>query len=244
MDRILDFFNVDSAWEVVWAHGVNNTESLRSSLLSSEVQMLEGDVYFDANGDIIMAHPPVIESDLDFRTWFEKILTAQKGAKLDFKSPEAVIPCLEYIRSFSNVNIPVFLNQDVVDGPYNQDLISSPMEFISKCKAYLPEAVLSLGFAVDAPVPGKEEKFNDEMFKQMLDIASQWEGHVTICLCSTYLKESHDLIEKYLIDTPYSFSLWNYEPVNYELAEWIKNHFDSKRTFYDFKTVDGGVHRI
>ena len=58
-----------------------------------------------------MAHPPITESDLTFEEWFDQILKTKKGAKLDFKSPEAVERCLQYMKTFTNLDIPIFLNQ-------------------------------------------------------------------------------------------------------------------------------------
>jgi hypothetical protein len=244
MKHIINFFNVYRPWDIVWAHAVNSKNALTTALASSDVMMLEGDVYQNTNGEVIMAHPPITESDLTFEEWFDHILKTKKGAKLDFKSLEAVEPCLQYMKTFTNLDIPIFLNQDVVDGPYNIDPIPDPLDFIAKCNSYFPNAILSLGFSIERPIPGKKEEFTEDMYKKMLEIASNWNGHVTICLCSSFLIESHHLTEKYLENTQHSYTLWNYEPVSAELGAWITQHFNPEKTFYDFKTPDNGVHRL
>lgn len=72
--------------------------------------MLEADVSFgkvigSSNNayEPIMAHPPLNESDINFKDWLtEVIATGTKGIKLDFKSTAVLEPSLQVLKE----NIP------------------------------------------------------------------------------------------------------------------------------------------
>jgi len=52
-----------------------------------------------------MAHPPQTDSDLTFTEWLRASLLSGKGLKLDFKTPNAVEPCLKILKQHqSQVN--------------------------------------------------------------------------------------------------------------------------------------------
>jgi hypothetical protein len=204
--------------------------------------ILEGDI-LDIDGQILMAHPPEIHSDCAFSKWFTSILEAGKGAKLDFKYPDTVEPCLTFLSDLGKVEIPVFLNADIVHGPNCCDPHHRGEEFVRLCRQYFPQATLSLGFCV-GEAKDNLISHSESMMREMLHTASRWEGHVTICLCSTYLQASYALIQQHLFETDYTFTLWNYEPVVPQLGEWIKGHFPPERTFYDFKDSQGRPVRI
>ena len=49
-----------------------------------------------------MAHPPITDSDLTFTEWLNISLQSNKGIKLDFKTPNAVEPCLRKLKMFTD----------------------------------------------------------------------------------------------------------------------------------------------
>jgi len=249
LQSILDYFGVDKPWDVGWAHGVNRSAFLSECLSDPGVMMLEGDILRDGNGKLLMAHPPVTEVDTTFREWLAAIEGAaaagkRKGAKLDFKNPDSVEECLRLAASSDAPAVmPVFVNADVVGGPNCREPYHDGREFIRLCASYLPGAVLSLGFCVGERELGDESHMS-RMMREMLDLCGLWPGHVTVCLCSSYLNTGYDLIEKHLLPTRHSLTLWNYEPVSPELATWIRDHFDPDQTFYDFKDEAGRPVRL
>ena len=60
---------------------------------------LEADILYENEMiEPIMAHPPQTESDITFKEWLDRSVSSKKGLKLDFKSPKAVEPCLNYVQ--------------------------------------------------------------------------------------------------------------------------------------------------
>jgi hypothetical protein len=61
---------------------------------------LEADILFidEKHKEPIMAHPPEIYSDLTFTEWLLASLPSGKGLKLDFKTPNAIEPCLKILK--------------------------------------------------------------------------------------------------------------------------------------------------
>lgn len=85
-------------------------------------------------GVSVMAHPPTIPPDaMTFESWLDRVLAhnngapgskdtaghTKKGIKLDFKSPEAVEPCLSLLLARrAAIHLPeVWLNADILQGP-------------------------------------------------------------------------------------------------------------------------------
>lgn len=50
----------------------------------------------------IMAHPPHTDSDLKFSEFLHTSKSSKKGLKLDFKTQNAIEPCLEMIKSIKH----------------------------------------------------------------------------------------------------------------------------------------------
>lgn len=65
---------------------------------------LEADILFieSLHSEPIMAHPPQTESDLKFSEWLDLTISKGRGLKLDFKTPNAIEPCLKLLKSKSN----------------------------------------------------------------------------------------------------------------------------------------------
>jgi hypothetical protein len=124
------------AKEVGWAHAANDEAHLRAALADDLISMVEADIMLrtsasppaTAAGVPVMAHPPSIPPDaMPFEAWFDLILEhnqqaatngkTQKGVKLDFKSQQAVAPCLAILLARRAFDFPVWLNADVLPGP-------------------------------------------------------------------------------------------------------------------------------
>jgi hypothetical protein len=104
----------------------------------------------------IMAHPPESTSDLSFADFLTSALKAnnelgqKKGIKLDFKeigAVEPVLKLLEHHEVAEELEFPVWLNADVLQGPLNSK--KEPIDakkFLNLTKTYLESATLSLGW--------------------------------------------------------------------------------------------------
>lgn len=236
LDYLLKFFNVQKPWDVIWVHKVNDIERLNKYVISSDAMIAEGDIILSKNGkEIVMAHPPETLSNLTFRKWFSMLVENRRGAKLDFKTPHAIIPAFEIMQSINNTSIPIFVNADIIKGPEGKTSLFKREEFVNLLKKYFPKATLSIGWTT-APV---SEKFTSEMIREGIEAAYGWEGHVTFSIGSSLIVKSWEVIKDIFDNPNYTITIWN--DFNYwdeafgsgELAKWIKDNVDKDKTFYD-----------
>ncbi len=106
--------------DIGWVHGANTRASLSAALSDPRVHFIEGDISL-AGTEIIVAHPPTTESDLAFEQWLDMTVATGKGAKLDFKSPDALVHCLTYAARHAVGKIPLCVNADVLPAPLRPD---------------------------------------------------------------------------------------------------------------------------
>ena len=210
---------------VCWAHGVNSSEALDVALADKSCHMIEADLMirgastrsskaaarWKAAGsstgaltarDVIMCHPPAVDSDLTFDQFFKRVFLAVKagrrvGLKLDFKDADAVLPCVRLLRD-SNVGIhdasyvgahastrtmPLWLNADVIRGPGGRPPIPGE-QFVARCLEHCPSATLSLGWTTGGtPRLGYSQRMVDEMRA----LAANIRAHVTFAPSAAHL---------------------------------------------------------
>mmetsp|Transcript_2795 Transcript_2795/g.11577 ORF Transcript_2795/g.11577 Transcript_2795/m.11577 type:complete len:380 (+) Transcript_2795:56-1195(+) len=210
---------------VCWAHGVNSSEALDVALADKSCHMIEADLMirgastrsskaaarWKAAGsstgaltarDVIMCHPPAVDSDLTFDQFFKRVFLAVKagrrvGLKLDFKDADAVLPCVRLLRD-SNVGIhdasyvgahastrtmPLWLNADVIRGPGGRPPIPGE-QFVARCLEHCPSATLSLGWTTSGtPRLGYSRRMVDEMRALTANVRA----HVTFAPSAAHL---------------------------------------------------------
>ena len=210
---------------VCWAHGVNSSEALDAALADLSTHMIEADIMirgastrsskaaarWKAAGsstgaltarDMIMCHPPAVDSDLTFDQFFKRVFLAVKagrrvGLKLDFKDADAVLPCVRLLRD-SNVGIhdasyvgahastrtmPLWLNADVIRGPGGRPPIPGE-QFVARCLEHCPSATLSLGWTTSGtPRLGYSRRMVDEMRALTANVRA----HVTFAPSAAHL---------------------------------------------------------
>ena len=210
---------------VCWAHGVNSSEALDAALADLSCHMIEADLMirgastrsskaaarWKAAGsstgaltarDVIMCHPPAVDSDLTFDQFFKRVFLAVKagrrvGLKLDFKDADAVLPCVRLLRD-SNVGthdasyvgahastrtMPLWLNADVIRGPGGRPPIPGE-QFVARCLEHCPSATLSLGWTTSGtPRLGYSRRMVDEMRALTANVRA----HVTFAPSAAHL---------------------------------------------------------
>ena len=240
--ELLHFFKVKRPWDVKWAHAVNDKERLKR-FCSDNTMMIEGDISLSKNGKIIMAHPPKRESDLTFNEWIEMILKSHKGAKLDFKDPAVVIPVLKELEGM-RIDVPIFLNADVLKGPGGSDLVFNPSEFISNCNEYYPKAdYLSLGWTVGYTLIGK---YTSKMVNDMISTGKESIIPVTVSVLAYYMPRSWSALREIFEKSEDTITIWGIKKVKISerLKDWIRNNVDKNRTFVDLVDKKGAPIRI
>ena len=253
IDKLLSHFNVERPGDIVWAHAINDRKTLEQACKSPDIMMIEGDISFiPQTGEIVIAHPPRTEHEqtleewlsemvqkpkeekLYFDEWFAAIIKCGKGAKLDFKDPRAVILCLKILQKMNSENaVPVLLSADILRGPGGPPPLFKAEEFISVCKRFYPDAILSLGWMTGYTENGKYER---GFFEEILNVTKLYEGPVTITLRACFLRRSREEIKWLLENTDHVLTIWNNEIIPDELMEWMQNEIGYQRVFYDIDT--------
>ena len=225
---------VECPGEVGWVHGANRLQALKAALSDPNVHFIEGDISV-VGDETIMAHPPIMESDLSFERWLDFTVAAGKGAKLDFKSPDAVAPCLSYAKRIAADRIPLCANADILPGPGGEPPIFNPKEFIDLCNNLLPQAFLSVGWTVET---GDRIGYTEEMLAAMHGALAGVGAAISLCFHAGYLRSVWPRLEELLMQTDYTITVWGRveEPA---LLSWIRAKTPPERCFYDIQAEDG-----
>lgn len=217
--------------EVIWSHAVNSREKLDRYLHDGATMIIESDIRRSTNGVPVAAHPPETESDLTFEMLIDQMAQSNKGLKLDFKDPEIVTPCLTRLKT-KPLTQPVLLNADILQGNGANPSTFSAGGFITECKELYPSGMLSLGWTT---TPNPELRYTQENIDEMLTLCENADIRVvTFPVRACLLPKSWNALERLITKDGYTLSIWNNEPVDEELRDWIKNNTDPSKTFYDF----------
>lgn len=241
LEDILNFFKVKRPAEIKWAHAVNNKDKLSKAMENDSIMMIEGDISISLKtGELIMAHPPKIESDLTFKDWIQNIYKKNKGAKLDFKNPAAVSPALEFIQNNKYYDIPLFFNADILKGPGGESPEFNPIHFISECneKAKFKYSYLSIGWTVGY---SKKNKYSLEMIDEMLNLAEKSALPVTIPILVYLIPDSWTNLKKIVEYSDYTLTLWNIREINVgeNLKNYVRKVINPDKTFIDLIDATG-----
>jgi len=227
-ESLCKYLDVKNIGEVTWSHRTNSHELLMDAVQDARIHCIEGDIILDAAGVPVMAHPPQTESDVSFYTWITTIAEAGKGAKLDFKDPDAVLICLDFLRE-KKFSIPLLLNADILIGPGSDAVKFSAGKFIQQCEP-LQEAILSVGWTSQC-IPNAA--YTESMVNEMIEVLNLSTQAVTFPIRIYYLEKSWDELQRLMRATNGTLTLWNNEHVSESTREWIRENTDPEKTFYD-----------
>ena len=229
---IMDQLGVACPGDIGWVHGANTRATLSAALSDPRVHFIEGDI--SAVGTkIIMAHPPITESDLAFETWLDLTVASGKGAKLDFKSADALNECLTYAAQHAVEKIPLCVNADVLPGPGGELPNIDPQELLSLSSRFLPQAFVSLGWTVGEAGGG----YTKEMVAAMLELLVDVDAPVTFCFHAGYLRAVWPRVQSILEETDHTFTIWGMTD-DASLLSWIRANAPPARCFYDMQRGD------
>ncbi len=233
LDYFRYHFGIKSLGDITWAHAVNSQEKLGSFLNNRDTMFIESDILLGMRGDLIAAHPPSTRSNLTLKELLISLKTSKQGLKLDFKDPEAVYDALDVLASM-DLQQPVLLNADILQGPGGKPSRFDPEEFVSSCLEKYPRGILSLGWTTSCD-PG--HGYTDEQIAYMLD-AGKVLTEVTFAVRACLLPSSWNVLQRLIEKDRYSLTIWNNEEVGKELQIWIKTHTDPNKTMYDLLDQD------
>jgi hypothetical protein len=222
-------FGISVPGKVTWSHAVNSVEKLQRVLKEPEIMMIESDIRISSQGVPVAVHPPETESDLSFDYLLNQMRNSKKGLKLDFKDPEILIPCLQKLQN-SNLHQPVILNADILEGNGANPSKFNSLDFLESCKKYFSVGLLSVGWTTIADPDFAYTQQNIEEMQNLIGNFSEVTFPVRACL----LPSSWTQLTKLIQPQGFTLSVWNNEPIDKKLSEWIKVNTNPRKTFYDF----------
>jgi len=248
---LLDYFGVHNPREVSWAHRVNKRKELEDAIQNPSTMMIEGDIYcIQDSCDLIMTHPELGRGDILHDTWptrqsrltisdtlyldewLECIVDSKKGAKLDFKNKEAVLPTLKYIKGLNDLqNTPLIFNADVLRGPGGRRPEFDAEEFADAVNTFFPDSIVSLGFTTSYR---KGAVYDHSLIKQMLSLTHKFDGQVTFAVRACYVEDSIKALLTLLENNDHMICIFNNEVLSQESLARIEQLLSAKRTFIDF----------
>lgn len=233
MEKFLSYFKtnyrVNKPGDITWSHAVNSTGKLDRFLNNDAAMIIESDIRISSSGVAVAVHPPATESDLTFNELIERMKNSRQGLKLDFKDPEIYERCLRVLKE-AELTQPILVNADILQGNGANPPKFSAVGFLALWKELFPKGILSIGWTTTANPELAYTKQNiDDMLRlcEGIDVVT---FPVRACLLPNSWAELQRLIRK----EGYTLSIWNNEPVDSQLAHWIKDNTDPSKTFYDF----------
>jgi hypothetical protein len=178
------------------------------------------------NNEPIASHDSTA-SDLSFLHFLERIKDIDKGLKLDFKIQKAIIPCLGYLRDLKPTQ-PIILNADILSVKNAPAAQIQPQWFINACQEYYPSGLLSLGWRTNP-----DSTYTEDDIDAMLELCKDLKN-VIFPVRASILPASWNSVKKLLEDEGRTLTIWNSEPVNAELNNWLLKHTSKQNCFYDF----------
>lgn len=232
MDDILDYFQqhykIEHPGEITWAHAVNITSLLKETLKDEAIMFVESDISQLANGTIVAAHSPTDTSDLSFEELIQEMRSTSKGLKLDFKNQASVLPCLNQLAS-SALTQPVILNADILNLVDAPEAEVNPKIFIKSCEKIFNKGLMSLGWRTTGH---PESIYTANDIDNMLSVCNSLK-EVTFPVRASMLPKSWKQVQRLIKVPNYTLTIWNSEPVDKGLNDWIKTNTDPNLCFYD-----------
>lgn len=233
-----EHYGIDTLGDITWAHAVNSQERLQRYLHDEQTMILEVDVRLSARGEVVLAHPPALDSDLSFTEFLRAVAGSPQGIKLDLKDAEVLIPCLVALKESDAVRQPVIMNAGLVGVTRAPKF--NPTSFVAACRKFYPQAILS---------PDWEDNGGAYTAEQIDAMLAYCQGveHVTFPVNARRLRFSLEQVTRLLQPEGYSLTIWDGTPVDEDLRLWLLKHTDPAKVSYDCADEQGqrlaGMHR-
>jgi len=228
---LLDYFHATELGQLRWAHRVNSSARLTTTLQISKINIVEGDVSLDTSHNLIMAHPPKRESDLTFTEWITKLIAAKRGIKIDLKSPQALEGVIARLTSWGSFSNPLFINADLCQGPGGRTPLFNTKEFFSQiAKLKGLSLVVSVGWTTSF---SPSYSYTKQMIDEMINLTSHYKGAISYCIRSSYYFKQVKMINSLIREKNHSLTFWNNEKLTPQVIKALVKFSNRKRCFYD-----------
>ena len=270
-------FQLTSVADLRWSHAANTLDALHTAA-NTHCHAIEADVNYDHTAHRpIMAHDSNTPGT-DVTPWLSLLFqlsaptppTASSHSqhallKLDFKSLHAVSPTLATLTNRlhatpshpaahaapSTVNPLLWLNADILQGPHGPPSSIDPEAFLSQCRQWQPNAVLSIGWTTAAPFTAAtaDHTYTAHHIDSMLSLCQRHSlTAVTFPMRACYVRRAWEdgQVQRLLKACDgYSLTVWSNrrendardESVVVAEYEWLRAHLPADRVFFDLCPV-------
>lgn len=252
--NLLDYFlsaQHDGA-SISWVHGVNSRKALIDALRSN-VMVIEADVIllgqYTTEQQLVpvMAHPPVVTSDISLAEWLNLIKFHSKAFKLDFKSSESVEISLQKLKeSQEDFHIPIHLSAAVLNGAnahLSAEKTVDALQFIRLCSKSFPQSTIALGWVTERSQleGGEGERYNWTDVKMMNDLLerSPVNQPLTFNVRASFARKSTSQLKWLLEMTRATLTVISPLNDNVPVADllYVRHKFPKHSVFYDLPSV-------
>ena len=213
-----------------------------------EADILMGTVTGQGSATVaIMAHPPMVESDLSFAAFLEQVVRHNRahaegrrvGVKLDFKTEAAVAPCLAALAGYTESDLPaIWLNADIWRGPGGGAPKFDATRFLDGCSAVCDSArwVLSVGWTTGTAQLGPYTDVHiDEAVTSLRRVEQSKECAVTFPVSAYHAYLGRQNMRRLLEANPtYTLTVWGEVPSS-DCQRWLDEMKATGRVFIDTK---------
>ncbi|KAH0618582.1 hypothetical protein JD844_017933 [Phrynosoma platyrhinos] len=215
--------------------------------MSGDVMALESDVTIEAyntpneTDKPIMAHPPDIYSDNSLEEWLEAVLmSSNKAIKLDFKNIKTVGPSLDILvktSSWLNINRPVWLNADILNGPnVPLNIAVNATLFLSLIQEKFPNCTVSTGWTTLYLPFFPNSTYTQKMVEKMHSLVGKMPQRITFPIRAVMARPAWPHLSWLLSQSKrYSLTLWQgkTDPVTVKDLLFIRNNSQPEQIYYD-----------
>nr|XP_003220205.2 PREDICTED: protein FAM151A isoform X1 [Anolis carolinensis] len=248
LDYLLSLKRIDrkDGLLVTWYHAANKKREMEEAL-KSDVMALESDVTIEGyntpseTGKPIMAHPPDIYSDNSLEEWLTAVLkSSDKAIKLDFKNIKTVGPSLDILVKASsglNINRPVWLNADILNGPNVPiNIAVNATRFLSLIQEKFPNCTVSTGWTTLYLPFFPHSTYTQKMVEKMHSLVGNLPQRITFPVRAVMVRPAWSHLSWLLSQSErYSLTLWQgkTDPVTVEDLLFIRNNSQPEQIYYD-----------
>ena len=155
--------------------------------------------------------------------------------KLDFKELEAMGPVLEIVsRRKKDIKGPVWVNADIVEGPYGKNVTMIPSIFFENVNAF-PDVTLSIGWTTGRK-DSRNLNYTMEMAKEMYELSKTLQQPVTFPVYSALIRSSWEVFDWLLQQSrAYTLTIWTtpFDNTTKEDMDFIKRQTEAARVYFD-----------
>ncbi|XP_013914267.1 PREDICTED: protein FAM151A isoform X2 [Thamnophis sirtalis] len=248
LDYLLNLKRIDrkDGLLVTWYHAANSKNDMEEAL-KANVMALESDVTLEGYNTPnetekpIMAHPPVIYSDNTLQDWLTTVLkVSDKVIKLDFKNIKTVGPSLDILLKTSselNIDRPVWLNADILNGPNVPiNIAVNASQFLTLIEDKFPNCTLSPGWTTLYLSHFPNKTYTQSMVEEMHSLVGNLPQQITFPVRAVMVKPAWIHLSWLLSQSKrYSLTLWQgkTDPVTVEDLLFIRNNSKPEQIYYD-----------